>query len=91
MGRTQKSSKGVYHDRIIDIDILMYGNKKIHSARLTIPHPRMYERDFVMQPLRKITNYVRDAVLEAGRDEEPYGKEYRQNPSGDILSSIFCG
>lgn len=56
MGRTQKSSKGVYHDRVIDIDILMYGNKKIHSARLTVPHPRMYERDFVMQPLREITN-----------------------------------
>ena len=56
MGRTQKSSKGVYHDRVIDIDILMYGNKKIHLARLTVPHPRMYERDFVMQPLREITN-----------------------------------
>lgn len=56
MGRTQKSSKGVYHDRVIDIDILMYGNKKIHSARLTVPHPRMYERNFVMQPLREITN-----------------------------------
>jgi len=56
MGRTQKSFKGVYHDRVIDIDILMYGNKEIHSARLTVPHPRMYERDFVMQPLREITN-----------------------------------
>ena len=56
MGRTQKSSKGVYHDRVIDIDILIYGNKKIHSARLTVPHPRMYERDFVMKPLREITN-----------------------------------
>ena len=56
MGRTQKSSKGVYHDRVIDIDILMYGNKKIHSARLTVPHPRMYERDFVMKPLREVTN-----------------------------------
>ena len=56
MGRTQKSSKGVYHDRVLDIDILIYGNKKIHSARLTVPHPRMYERDFVMQPLREITN-----------------------------------
>ncbi len=56
MGRTQKSFKGVYHDRVIDIDILMYGNKEIHSARLTVPHPRMYERDFVMQPFREITN-----------------------------------
>lgn len=56
MGRTQKSSKGVYHDRVIDIDILIYGNKKIHSARLTVPHPRMYERDFVIKPLREITN-----------------------------------
>lgn len=56
MGRTQKSSKGVYHDRVIDIDILTYGNKKIHSSRLTVPHPRMYERDFVMKPLREITN-----------------------------------
>ena len=48
MGRTQKSSKGVYHDRIIDIDILIYGNKKIHSARLTVPHPRMYNLCYII-------------------------------------------
>jgi len=58
LGRTNKSKiiNGIpqYHDRTIDIDILLYGNEKIKSERLTIPHPRMTERDFVMTPLREL-------------------------------------
>ena len=46
--------KRVYHDRTIDIDILLYGDRKIDTRTLTIPHPRMYERDFVMVPLKEI-------------------------------------
>lgn len=60
MGRTQKStttphtSTAIYHDRIIDIDILLYDDLHISTPRLTIPHPHMYERDFVLIPLKEI-------------------------------------
>ncbi len=54
MGRTQKSINGRHFDRIIDIDILLYDDFHISSPRLTIPHPKMYERDFVMIPLNEI-------------------------------------
>lgn len=40
--------------RIIDLDILIYGKRKIKTPRLTIPHPRMCERDFVLRPLQEI-------------------------------------
>ena len=54
MGRTVKSSDGQYHDRIIDIDILMYDDIHITTPELTLPHPLMTERDFVMIPLSEI-------------------------------------
>lgn len=60
MGRTQKSSvdpqqsKVIYHDRIIDIDILLYDDLHINTKKLIIPHPHMYERDFVLIPLKEI-------------------------------------
>ena len=54
MGRTEKSHGGVYHDRIIDIDILLYDDITLNDADLVIPHPLMRERDFVMKPLNEI-------------------------------------
>ena len=54
LGRKKKSKGGKYHDRPIDIDLLLYGDLKLSTPRLTIPHPHMYERDFVMIPLREI-------------------------------------
>ena len=54
LGRTAKSDGGVYHDRPIDIDILLYGDLHINQPDLIIPHPRMYQRDFVMRPLNEI-------------------------------------
>lgn len=54
MGRTQKSHNRQYHDRIIDIDILLYDDISINTEVLTIPHPLMYERDFVMIPLSQV-------------------------------------
>ena len=54
LGRTAKSEGGVYHDRPIDIDILLYGDLHINQPDLIIPHPRMYQRDFVMRPLNEI-------------------------------------
>ena len=60
MGRTQKSSVNCqlptvnYQDRIIDIDILLYDDLHIDTPRLTIPHPLMQQRDFVLIPLKEI-------------------------------------
>ena len=44
----------VYHDRIIDIDILLYDDITVDDPDLQIPHPLMHERDFVMIPLREV-------------------------------------
>ena len=54
MGRTHKTVDGKYSDRIIDIDILLYGDAEINLPELVVPHPRMYERDFVMKPLEEV-------------------------------------
>lgn len=54
LGRTTKSVNGQYHDRPIDIDILTYDDLHINTPSLTLPHPHMHERDFVMIPLREI-------------------------------------
>ncbi len=60
MGRTggpQYDERGerVYASRPIDIDILLLGDDKIDCEELTVPHKLMYERDFVMVPLRELT------------------------------------
>ena len=47
-------NSSIYHDRPIDIDILLYDDLHIDTPRLKIPHPLMQERDFVMVPLREI-------------------------------------
>ncbi len=54
LGRTVKSAGGEYHDRPIDIDILLYDDIHVDTPELCIPHPLMHERDFVMVPLREI-------------------------------------
>lgn len=59
MGRSHKTTRlpsgmPVYADRPIDIDILFYDDLMVDEPDLKIPHPLMYERDFVMIPLREI-------------------------------------
>lgn len=63
MGRTQKSVGGIYHDRIIDIDILLYGDLVLQSEDLVIPHPLMTSRDFVMIPMAEIAPGLIHPVL----------------------------
>ena len=68
MGRSEKSVNGVYHDRVIDIDLLQavetVGREEATVSRqlptLTLPHPRMHERDFVMIPLREVEQICRE-------------------------------
>ena len=54
LGRTHKSVNGHYADRLIDIDILLYDDLRVDEPDLQIPHPLMFERDFVMIPLGEI-------------------------------------
>lgn len=60
LGRTAKSAGGVYEDRPIDIDLLLCGdsplrcNLLLDTPRLTLPHPLMHRRDFVLRPLAEI-------------------------------------
>ena len=58
LGRIKKSIGGVYSDRVIDIDILLYDDLRMHTSELTIPHPLMWERDFVMIPLHEIAPHI---------------------------------
>jgi 2-amino-4-hydroxy-6-hydroxymethyldihydropteridine diphosphokinase len=54
LGRTHKSVDGAYQDRVIDIDLLLYGDLVLNTPLLHLPHPLMCERTFVMQPLTEI-------------------------------------
>ena len=70
LGRTEEAlfnadGKRVYHNRIIDIDILLYGTHVIHTEDLTVPHPLIGQRDFVKKPLLEISKpAVREAFPE---------------------------
>lgn len=54
LGRTHKSVDGQYNDRLIDIDILLYDDVVMHTPSLTLPHPLMHRRLFVLEPLSEI-------------------------------------
>lgn len=62
LGRTEKS-EGTYHDRVIDIDLLMYDGLVLQSEELVLPHPLMHKRKFVMEPLSEIAPFVTHPVL----------------------------
>ena len=68
LGRTKKSVNGVYSDRLIDIDLLLYEDLVLSvtspsGAELNLPHPLMTERDFVMKPLAEIAPDLVHPVL----------------------------
>ncbi len=79
LGRTgdpqyDENGERVYKDRPIDIDILLFGDNRIDCEELTVPHKHMYERDFVMIPLKEITgqagNDGNDGQAGNGGDED---------------------
>jgi 2-amino-4-hydroxy-6-hydroxymethyldihydropteridine diphosphokinase len=59
MGRYSRSGE----PRIIDIDIVLYGDQVVNTPDLVIPHPRMHERSFVLIPLTEIAPEVVHPVL----------------------------
>jgi len=60
LGRRRGPQKG---PRIIDLDILLFGESIVKAEGLTIPHPAMHERRFVLEPLAEIAPEVRHPVL----------------------------
>jgi 2-amino-4-hydroxy-6-hydroxymethyldihydropteridine diphosphokinase len=48
--------------RTLDLDLLLYGDERIDSARLKVPHPRMMERAFVLVPLAQIAPHLVSAA-----------------------------
>ena len=79
MGRKRVQRKG---PRCIDIDILLFGNEVVDSLELTIPHPAMHQRRFVLEPLAEIAPEARHPAL--GKtirellDALPSGQEVRK-------------
>lgn len=79
MGRRRVRTKG---PRSIDIDILLFENEIVDSKELTIPHPAMQERRFVLEPLAEIAPQVLHPVLKKTirelRDALPTGQEVKK-------------
>ncbi len=59
LGRAEKTVGGEYHDRTIDIDLLLLGDTIIRDRDLTLPHPRLEERRFVLEPLCELAPELR--------------------------------
>jgi 2-amino-4-hydroxy-6-hydroxymethyldihydropteridine diphosphokinase len=82
MGRTRRQHKG---PRTIDIDILLFGNSVLETSGLTIPHPALHQRRFVLEPLAEIAIEKRHPVFNKTirelRDALPPGQAVRKIPS----------
>lgn len=79
MGRQRKQQKG---PRTIDIDILLFGSSIIDIPSLTVPHPKMHERRFVLEPLAEIAPEARHPVFKRTvremRDSLPAGQTVKR-------------
>lgn len=62
-------SNVLYAGRTIDLDILMYGNTVLDTIDLTIPHPQLANRLFVLQPLTDIAPNLKHPLLQKSIDE----------------------
>ena len=69
LGRLEKSVNGQYADRLIDIDILLYDDLHISTPELTVPHPLMWERDFVTVPLHEIAPAINAEAFDMKRPD----------------------
>jgi 2-amino-4-hydroxy-6-hydroxymethyldihydropteridine diphosphokinase len=77
MGRKRIQRKG---PRTIDIDIILFGNAVVNAPELTIPHPAMQERRFVLAPLAEIAGEVRHPVL-----KKSVGELLAELPPGQVV------
>jgi len=79
MGRQRRQKNG---PRTIDIDILLFGTSVIDIPSLTVPHPKLHERRFVLEPLVEIAPEIRHPVFKRTmrqlRDALPQGQTVRR-------------
>jgi 2-amino-4-hydroxy-6-hydroxymethyldihydropteridine diphosphokinase len=62
LGRTHKSTNKNYSSRTVDLDILYFGKEILVSPELIIPHPELYKRTFVLEPLNQIAPTFKDPM-----------------------------
>jgi 2-amino-4-hydroxy-6-hydroxymethyldihydropteridine diphosphokinase len=83
MGRLRVQKKG---PRSIDIDILLFGDEIVNTPDLTIPHPAMAERRFVLEPLAEIADRTRHPAL-----RKTIGELLHDLPAGQTVRKIKTG
>ena len=94
LGRVRKERWG---ERFIDIDLLFYGELVLNDRRLTLPHPRLHQRRFVLEPLGEIApNLIHpvlqvtiEALAERFREEFP-AEQVALMTDPDWVASIQC-
>jgi len=69
LGRLKEDKPEGYADRTLDIDIIFYNDLILNSENLIIPHPRMQERNFVLQPLLEMIPEFQHPVLKKSMSE----------------------
>ena len=62
LGRTQKSEGGIHYDRTVDIDLLLLDDEVKEKPHLSLPHPHLHERRFVLEPLAEIAPGLRHPI-----------------------------
>ncbi|ARD54787.1 2-amino-4-hydroxy-6-hydroxymethyldihydropteridine diphosphokinase [Bacillus aerophilus] len=67
LGRTREVRWG---PRTADLDILLYNRENIETEQLVVPHPRMYERLFVLVPMSEICPEISEVQINAVTDQE---------------------
>lgn len=68
-GRRRDLAASGYQDRILDCDLLLYGDEILMSDELRIPHPRLHERLFVLRPLCEVAAGVVHPILKKSMAE----------------------
>jgi 3-oxoacyl-[acyl-carrier protein] reductase len=83
LGRVRRERFGA---RTLDLDLLLYSDSVIHEDSLTVPHPRMHERRFVLVPLVEIAPHVRHPVM--GSTMQELLRTLRPHPGRGELSGL---
>jgi 2-amino-4-hydroxy-6-hydroxymethyldihydropteridine diphosphokinase len=69
-------------ERVLDLDVLLYDDLELSTDRLTIPHPRLWERLFVLRPLAELAPELR------ARDGRPIGTVIAQLERDQIVQPL---